>query len=50
LFQPAEFDFLLPAIMPPKEGACIGPPRVATRPLAEGRRCSSLTPDPGVWA
>src|SRR5262249_5389616 len=40
----------LPAIMPPKRGACIGPLRGATPPPTEGRSCSSLTRGPVLWA
>ena len=36
--------------MPPKRDACIGPPRAATPPPAEGRRDSGLTRCHGLWA
>ena len=42
--------FRLPAIMPPKRGTYIGPPRAATSPPAEGRCCSSLTGCRRLWA
>ena len=45
-----EDQLRLPTIMPPKRGACIGPPRAATPPPAEGRRCSGLTRCHGLWA
>src|SRR5450759_1381410 len=32
------------------ECSCIGPPRAATPPPAEDRRCSSLTRCPELWA
>src|SRR5208337_4493912 len=48
--EPAKKEFRLPAIMPPKRSTYIGPPRAATPPPAEGRRCSSLTRRRGLWA
>src|SRR5438552_19115928 len=42
-FELFEEKLNLPAIMPPKSGTYIGPPRAATQPPSEGRSCSSLT-------
>src|SRR5271157_813493 len=45
-----EKQLRLPAIMPPKRSACIGPPRTATPPPTEGRHYSSLILCPELWA
>ena len=49
-FELFEEKLRLPAIMPPKRSACIGPPRAATPPPTEGRQYSSLILGPEFWA
>lgn len=49
-FEPAEEQFRLPTIMPPKRDAYIGPLRAATLPPAEGQGCSSVNYCREVWA
>jgi hypothetical protein len=48
--EPAEKQFRLPTIMPPKSDAYIGPPRAATLPPAEGQGCSSVNYCRWAWA
>src|SRR5208337_1969023 len=50
LLQRLQVFLRLPAIMPPKRSACIGPPRTATPPPTEGRQYSNFIRCPELLA